>query len=72
MPAEALAIRVLDHERVQLVDQVGVASERQIRVDPLLERSQALLLELSPGSSAERCSVEVGQRRAAPERERLV
>ena len=70
--AEALAVRVLHHERVQLVDQVGVASERQIRVDPILERSQALLLELGPGGGAERRSVELGQRRAAPERERLV
>ena len=70
--SEALAVRVLHHERVQLMDQVGVAAERQVRVDPILERSQALLLELGPGSDTERRSVELGQRRPTPERERLV
>ena len=70
--SEALAVRVLHHERVQLVDQVGVAAERQIRIDSIFERSQALLLELGPGSDTERRSVELGQRRATPERERLV
>ena len=54
------------------MDQVGVAAERQVRIDSIFERSQALLLELGRGSGTERRSVEVGQRRAAPERERLV
>ena len=70
--SEALAVRVLHHERVELVDQVGVAAERQVRIDPIFERSQALLLELGRGSGTERRAVELGQRRAAPERERLV
>ena len=60
----------LRDERLELGDERGVAAERELRVDPVLERSE-------PGSSSrtrvarERLGAEVGERRAAPERERL-
>ena len=42
---EALAIRVLSHERLKLADGPLVATERELRVDAQLERMQANLLE---------------------------
>jgi hypothetical protein len=42
---DPLAVPVLVDERTKLTHQVVVASEGEIRVDPLLQRTQALLLE---------------------------
>ena len=62
---------MLAHQRLELADQRRVPAEREIRVDPVLERRQALLLE--PGSLGlrERLVREVRQRRSAPQRQRL-
>ena len=68
---EALAVMVLVDERTKLTHQVVVASEGEIGIDPLLERTQALLLEacdLGGAGPQERC---VGQDLAAPEPERF-
>ena len=58
-------------ERLELADERGVPAERELGVDPLFERGHPQLVEprrLEPG---ELLLVEIGQRRAAPERERL-
>ena len=62
---------MLAHERVELADQRRVPAEREIGVDSILERREALLLE--PGSLAlrKRLVREVPQRRAAAQRQRL-
>ena len=39
-PAEALAVRMLRYQRLQLADQLRLAPERQVRLDPLLQRRQ--------------------------------
>ena len=63
--------RVPGDERLELDDEVGVAAEREIRLDPIFEGGQPELLE--PGDLAPRKVFvgEVGEGRASPERERL-
>ena len=63
---------VLGDQRLELADQVGVAAEREVGLDPFLDRRQAQVLEPSDLCLRERLERELGQRRAAPERERLV
>ena len=58
-------------EGLQLADQLAVPSEREVGVDPLLERGQAELLEASDLRLGERLVREVGEGRPAPERERV-
>ena len=58
-------------ERLELGDELGVAPEREVGLDPLLERDGAELLEPRDLGLGERLVEEVGERRAAPERERL-
>ena len=68
---EPLTVSVLVDERTKLTHEVVVASEGEIRVDPLLQRTQALLLEacdLGGAGAEERC---VGEHLAAPEPERF-
>ncbi len=55
----------------ELAEQVGVAAERQVRVDPSLEGNRALLLEPCDLRLCEVLVRDVGERRAAPEREPL-
>ena len=69
--ARALAQRLGSDERLELRDELGVAAERKIGLDPLLERDRAELLEPRDLGLGERLVEEVGERRAAPERERL-
>ena len=69
--ARALAQRLGGDQRLELGDELGVAPEREIRLDPLLERDGAQLLEPRDLGLGERLVEEVGERRAAPERERL-
>ncbi len=58
-------------ESLQLADQLVVASQSEICVDPLLERGEPKLLEPGDLRLRERLVREVGQRRPAPERERV-
>jgi hypothetical protein len=62
---------VLGGECLELADELGVLARREIRVDPLLERAEAQLLELRRMRLRERLVGEVGQRRPAPQREGL-
>src|SRR5262249_56843039 len=72
LPAEALTQRVPSHEPLELADELRVAAELEIGVDPLLEREYAQLLEARDLICRERFVREVRKRRAAPEAERLV
>jgi hypothetical protein len=67
---QALAQRVLRHQQLELRHQLEVASERQVGLDPGLERRQAKLLEPRDVELRERVERELGQRRAAPQRQR--
>ena len=71
LPAEALAQRVLGDEGLELGDERRMPAEREVGVDPLLERREAQLLEPLAGRGGERLVGEVGERRPAPEVERL-
>ncbi len=70
LAAEALPQRMPADEPLQLRDELGVPAELEIGVDALLECGNALLFEAGALGARERC-VELGERRPAPERERL-
>jgi hypothetical protein len=72
LAAQALAKRVPRDERLQLGDDLAVASERKLGVDSLLDRAQAEFLEPLDLTPRERVVGEVRERRAAPERKRRV
>ena len=58
-------------ERLQLADQVVLQAERKIGVDPFNQSAQAKLLQPPDLVESERLIGEVGQRRAAPQSERV-
>ena len=68
LPAQPLAQRVLRDERLELATSSRACAEREVRVDALLQRVQAQLLEPLDLALRERLVREVGERRAAPER----
>src|SRR4051794_39806067 len=69
--AQPLPVRMLDDQHLQLADQLRVAAEREIGLDPLLHRRQPEILQSSRFHTCKRLVPEVGQRRTTPERERL-
>ena len=71
LPAWPLAQGLRLDERLELGDELGVAREREVGVDPLLERDRAQLLEPCDLGLCERLVEEVGQGGAAPQAERL-
>jgi hypothetical protein len=64
-------MRMLADQHLQLADQVGVAAERQVGLDPLLQCSDAQLLEASAFDLGERLAGELRQRGTAPQFECL-
>ena len=62
-----LAERVLANERLDLSDDLGVAPESEVGLEPPLERLQAELFEARNLGLRERLVGEVGERRPAPE-----
>ena len=70
LSAEPLAGRVLRDQRFQLADQVCFATEREVGFDALFDRGEPEVLETAAFDLRERL-VELGERTAAPERERL-
>ena len=62
---------MLGDERAQLSDELAVAAEREIGVDPPLERDEPELLEPCDRGLGERLVCEIGQGLAPPQRERL-
>ena len=63
---------MLGDERLELADELVVAPEREVRVDPELDRRQPDLLEPGDRRLGEALVGEVGERRAAPQRQRVV
>ena len=61
---------MLGHERLQLADQCRVPAQREVRVDPILERREPLLLEPPDLALRERLIGEVRQWWPAPQGER--
>ena len=59
------------HERLKLGDHLAVAAQRQIRVDAVLQRRQARLLQAGDLTLRERLVPEIRKRRAAPQTQRL-
>ena len=68
---EPLAQRLLRREHVELADDLAMPSRRYVALDRQLERRQAQLLQVADLSTRERLVRDVGQRCAAPERQRL-
>ncbi len=71
LAAQTLLQWVLSDERLELADEVEVPAERQVDVDPLDQRVQAKLFEPPDLMLGERLVRELGERRAAPHRERF-
>ncbi len=63
--------RVLANEQLELTDQLGMAAEREILVDPGLEAREPQLGQPPDLAGREALVGEVRQRRPPPERERL-
>jgi hypothetical protein len=61
---------VLTHQRLQLGNELRAAAYGEIGLDPLLERQQPSLLEPFGFGGGKRLVEDVGERRAAPERQR--
>ena len=60
------------HEPLELADDVAVAAELEIGLDPLLDRDEPELLEPPDLGLCEVVERELGESRSAPERERLL
>ena len=69
---QALAQRVLRHAALELGHQLAVASEGEIGLDTELERRQPDLFEPCDRPLREVRVRQVGERRASPQRERVV
>ena len=69
LPAQALVEGVLLDERLELGNEVDVPAEVELGVDQVLRRRQPQLLETGDLDGRERLVDEIGERRAAPERE---
>ena len=63
---------MVHNESLELADQVGVAAEREVCLDPFLEGKKAKLLEPRALAHGKRLRGELGQRGTAPECERLL
>ena len=70
LATKTLAQRVVPHERLELREHCNVASERELRLEALLERCEPQLLEPSDCGLRERLVREIGQRRPTPQPER--
>ena len=71
IPPQTLAERVLGDQCLELSDQLVVAPEREVGVDPQLDRCQPDLLEPGDRRLGEALVGEVRERRAPPQRQRL-
>ena len=70
-PPQALAKRVLDDQCLELSNQLVVAPERKVGVDPELYCREPDLVEPADGRLGEALVGEVRERRASPQRQRL-
>ena len=62
---------MLPNERLELVHHSTARAERQLRLDPLLQRAETKLLQPRPLLLEQAPVGDVGKRRATPERQRL-
>ena len=62
---------MLRDQRLELADELSVATERQVGLDPLLERGQPHVLEPPRLDARKRLLAELRERRPAPESKRL-
>ena len=69
LPTETLAQRMVPHERFELRQHGSVASERELRLETLLERGEPQLLEPRDRGLGERLVREIGERCSTPEPE---
>jgi len=67
LSAKALAQGIVSDQRFELGDEVVVATERKVGLDPLLECRQVKLLQPGDLDVRERVECELRKRRAAPE-----
>ena len=68
---EALAQRMLLHQRFELTDQLRVPAEQQVGVDAVFDRREPRLLESGDHRSRESVVREVDEGGAAPQGERV-
>src|SRR5438309_8552305 len=71
LTAQTLAQRMFFDQRLQLADELAVAAEREICLNPLLETGEPQLLEPRDRPLRPRLVRELGERRSPPERECL-
>ena len=71
MRPQRLAQRMLGHERAQLADELGVAAAGELCLDPAFQRMQSHLVEPERLRHEHAALCNLGERRPAPERERL-
>ena len=69
--AKTLPQWMLRNERFELAHCGAVAAERELGFEPSLERVQTKVLEMGAFRLCERLGCELGERRPAPERQRL-
>ncbi len=72
LAAERLAKRMLGDERLELAHDVTVPAELEIGLDPFLESVDSKLLETADLRLGELLEGELRERRASPERERIL
>ena len=68
---QPFAQRVARDEHLELAEDLAMAARRQVAVDRALGRGQVQLLEAADLARRERLLGDVGERRPAPQRERL-
>ncbi len=62
---------MLRHERLELADQLGVPSASEVGLDSVLEQREPQLLEPADLTESKGFEREIGERRPAPEAQRL-
>ena len=72
LPAQALLQRMRRDQHLELPDHVRVMTERELRVDPLDNRTQVKLLEPTDFLPGERFVREVGERRPSTKLQRFM
>jgi hypothetical protein len=68
---QSLTPRALGGELLELADQFGVAPRSKVGIDAHLKRREMLFFSARDLRRRERCGREVGERRSAPQRQRL-
>ena len=71
LAAQAFPQRMLGHQSLELGDRLAMAAEREPRIDVVLDGGDPQLLQAADRLLGEALVAHVGQRRPAPQRERL-